>query len=498
MNQDVSCRITNSIIQFARRENKAFQSLFEDVSYPLEYLVDTNSWIDRPSIHKIYKKLPSLFQDDNIIYHIGVQSPGLGAWGVLDSVFRMIGEPKLIYHQSRKFISYFYKNVFVRLSQKEEHALEVEFDSSLDALDVQYLQGALAGIPEYWNLGPAEIEKKSSHACHLVWQPKPGLFGDLKIPTHRSPRLIQEAVDKLEEQNEKLEKTNRELKEANRKLKDKMKESVQTEKMSSIGQLATGIAHEINNPLSFIMGNVSRVREYGMKLFQVLDLYEQLAQELPAEKTTRMDRILRKIDEMRQEYGLPSMREDFPMMMIETSEGLARVKQIVSDLNHFAHAGMESKEECSVHQCLDTALNMLRYDLKRRVHITKDYGDIPPLLCFPSQLNQVFFNLLLNAFQSIEGQGSIRICTFKEADWITITIKDSGCGIAEENREKIFEPFFTTKKPGEGTGLGLSTAFGLVRKHEGLIEVESQKGVGSLFRVKLPVCEKKMVKDGLY
>ncbi|MBI2608481.1 MAG: GHKL domain-containing protein [Deltaproteobacteria bacterium] len=497
MNQDVSCRITNSIIQYAKRHSKSVLPFFDDLGVALEHLADTNSWIDRKTINHVYSRLPQFFHDEDIIFKIGRESPTLEAWGVLDSVFRMIGEPKLIYHQSRKFISYFYKNIFVRLSEKEENSIVLEFDSSLSEADVWYLKGALSGIPEYWNLGVAHIENRSPHACVITWAEKPQFFGEEKIPTHLSPQLIQEAVARLEEQNEKLEKTNRELRETNKKLKESVRQQVQTEKMSSIGQLATGIAHEINNPLGFIISNVTRIREYVTKLFQILEMYEQMSGDLPQNVSYKTERILRKLDEYTAQNNLQSIKEDFPLILAETSEGLGRVKQVVSDLNHFAHAGSEKTELCDIQQCIEISLNMLRYDLRRKVTINKDYGEIPEVPGHPTQLNQVFLNLFLNAYQAIEGHGTIKISTFKENGRVIVTVKDSGCGIQTENLERIFEPFFTTKKPGEGTGLGLSTAFGIIKNHKGDIEVESQPGVGSVFRVKLPYEAESLLKNGV-
>ncbi len=498
MNQDVSCRITHSIIQYGRKYSKSVSSIFDDVEFSLEHLADTNSWIDRDTIRKIYNRLPSLFHDDDIIFKIGCESPNLEAWGVLDSVFRMIGDPKLIYHQSRKFISYFYKNVFIRISDKEENSVMLEFDSSLEESDLKYLRGALAGIPEYWNLGPAQVEMRSTHACQIIWSEKPSFFGEKSVPTTLSPRLIQETVARLEEQNEKLEKANRELREANKKLKETLRQQIQSEKMASIGQLATGIAHEINNPLGFIMSNVSRIKEYVTKIFQALDVYEQLTMELPEPPPYKTERVLRRIEEFQADSHLKTIKEDFPLILAETAEGLGRVKQVVSDLNHFAHAGEEKKEICDIHRCIDTALSILRYDLRRKVSLNKDYGEVPDIVCNPALMNQVFLNLLLNAYQSIEGVGTIKISTFKEEGSVIVAIKDSGCGIAPENVDRIFEPFFTTKKQGEGTGLGLSTAYGIVKNHKGNIEVESKKGVGSIFRVKLPLEERTIMKHGTY
>ena len=498
MNQDVSCRIVNSIIQYGRTHSINIAPVLSDLGYSLEYLADTNSWIDRPTIQLIYSRLPSLFHDEDIIFKIGLEAPRLEAWGVLDSVFRMIGEPKLIYHQSRKFISYFYKNIFVRLSEKEENSIVIEFDSSLSQGDVRFLKGALSGIPDYWHLGASQVEERGEHACLISWPQKPQFFGEENIPPNLSPRLIHETVARLEEQNEKLEKANQELRETNKKLQETMKKQIQSEKMSSIGQLATGIAHEINNPLGFIVSNVARVREYVTKIFHILDLYEQLRHEGALKSSFKSERFLRKIEELQEEYNLDSVKEDFPLILAETSEGLNRVKQVVSDLNHFAHAGGQKTELCDIHQCIDAALNMLRYDLRRKVTVSKDFGEVPHIPGYPGRLNQVFLNLLLNAYQAIEGQGAIKISTFKESGEVIVSIKDSGCGIASENLERIFEPFFTTKKPGEGTGLGLSTAYGIVKNHKGKIEVESQKGVGSVFRVKLPFSDEELIKHGSY
>lgn len=257
---------------------------------------------------------------------------------------------------------------------------------------------------------------------------------------------------------------------------------LQSEKLAAIGQLAAGIAHEINNPIGFVNSNLNTLNGYLRDVFCVMDACDAALDEklLPV-------KTLQNLRELKQAKQLDYLRSDIPELIAESRDGLSRVRDIIQDLKDFAHADKNDWELGDLHKGLDSTLNIIANELKYHCTVTKQYGEIPPIYCLPSQLNQVFMNLLINAAQAIETKGDIQIRTGCAGQDVWVEISDSGKGIALENLPRLFEPFFTTKPVGKGTGLGLSISQNIVRKHGGRIEVVSQLGVGSRFRIWLPI-----------
>jgi two-component system NtrC family sensor kinase len=257
---------------------------------------------------------------------------------------------------------------------------------------------------------------------------------------------------------------------------------LQAEKMASIGQLAAGIAHEINNPIGFVNSNMGALNAYLTTLFGVIQDYEDsVAANAPAPA------LLAQIAALRSKADLAFVRDDAADLVRESMDGLKRVKDIVQALKDFAHVGENEWRVADLHHGLDSTLNIVASELRHKATVEKHYGQLPPITCMPSQMNQVFMNLLVNAGQAIREQGVITIRTGVEADMAWVAIGDSGGGIAPENLGRIFEPFFTTKPVGGGTGLGLSLSYGIVTRHGGRLEVVSTPGVGSTFTVYLPL-----------
>jgi len=253
--------------------------------------------------------------------------------------------------------------------------------------------------------------------------------------------------------------------------------------MASIGMLAAGVAHEINNPIGFIKSNTQTLGKYVDELLQVVRAYEQVEALLPqhSELFAELHRI--KI-QIRFEYK----KRDILALLDESNQGLERVTKIVSNLKDFSH--MESQDKWimdDIHKGIESTLNVIWNELKYTCEVKKEYGVLPPVECMLSQLNQVFMNLLVNASQAIETKGAITIRTGAIEDQVWIEISDTGMGILPENIKSIFDPFFTTKPVGKGTGLGLSVSYNIIQKHHGRIEVESEVGKGSTFRVWLPI-----------
>ena len=255
----------------------------------------------------------------------------------------------------------------------------------------------------------------------------------------------------------------------------------QSEKMASIGQLAAGVAHEINNPIGFINSNVGTLKKYLAELMRVLAAYES-AEPLLQDAAARAA-----LAALKKEIDLEYIKGDAPALIAESLDGLQRVKRIVQDLKDFSHVDQDEWLIVDLHSGLNSTLNIIHNELKYKAEVVKEYGNIPDIECRVSQLNQVFMNLLVNAAHAIETHGTITIRTGTEGqDWVWVEVIDTGTGIAPEHVKRIFEPFFTTKPVGQGTGLGLSLAYGIVDKHGGRIEVSSERGRGSTFRVCLP------------
>jgi two-component system NtrC family sensor kinase len=266
------------------------------------------------------------------------------------------------------------------------------------------------------------------------------------------------------------------------KLKDAHLQLLQSEKMASIGQLAAGVAHEINNPIGFVSSNLGTLRGYADALLKVVDAYETLDTALAAHP-----QLLRYIEEQKQLNELAYVRDDIRTLIAESIEGTTRVRNIVQNLRDFSHVDQGDWQQTNLHAGLDSTLSVARNEIKHKAKVIKDYGELPLVECLPSQINQVFLNLLVNAAQAITDQGTITIRTRADDAMVCVAISDTGSGMAPEVLAKVFDPFFTTKPVGQGTGLGLAVSFGIVEQHGGRIEVESTPGAGTTFSVMLPV-----------
>ena len=258
---------------------------------------------------------------------------------------------------------------------------------------------------------------------------------------------------------------------------------LQNEKMASIGQLAAGVAHEINNPVGYFSSNLGSLTSYIKEIFELLECYQNLEKLCPKDSLE-----LIKVNQMKEEVDVSFLKEDIEDLLSESLEGVTRVREIVQNLKDFSHVDEAEWQTADIHQGLDSTLNIVANELKYKAEIVKDYAEIPNIECMPSQLNQVFMNMLVNAGHAIEKQGTITIRTKqKDSETIIVEFSDSGKGIKEEDISRIFEPFFTTKPIGKGTGLGLSLSYGIIDKHSGKLSVVSKLGVGTTFRIELPV-----------
>ncbi|GAA4428738.1 ATP-binding protein [Acidovorax lacteus] len=280
-----------------------------------------------------------------------------------------------------------------------------------------------------------------------------------------------------------LLQANKDLKTLNARLSDAQNKLMQSEKLASIGQLAAGVAHEINNPIGFIFSNFGTLEQYLGDLFDILQAYED------AEASIQDPTVLMRLRTLKSERDLAYLKDDIPTLMHESRDGIQRVRKIVQDLKDFSRVDARQEwETVSLHHGIDSTLNIVNNEIKYKADVIKEYGDIPEVQCLPSELNQVFMNLLVNAAHAITAErGTIRIRTGTHGAHVWVEVSDNGCGIAPENLARIFDPFFTTKPVGKGTGLGLSLSYGIVQKHGGRMEVCSELGQGTSFRVTLPI-----------
>lgn len=289
------------------------------------------------------------------------------------------------------------------------------------------------------------------------------------------------AQQDLQTQNAALHEKSLEQQSLITKLQEAHDQLIQSEKMASVGQLAAGVAHEINNPIGFVNANMGTLGEYIDTLFTVIQQYEELFSHVPASPV-----LLSKLHQIQSDTELHFVKDDVQSLLSESLDGLRRVKDIVQSLKDFSRVGETVWLEADIHQGIDSTLNIVKNELKNKATIIKKYAAIPALKCNISQLNQVFMNMLVNAGHAIKEKGTITIETGEEMGMVQIKISDTGMGISPEHIGKIFEPFFTTKPIGSGTGLGLSLSYGIVKKHQGKIEVSSEVGKGTCFTISIP------------
>ncbi len=277
-------------------------------------------------------------------------------------------------------------------------------------------------------------------------------------------------------------KKNRELHKAMKELKSAQNMLIQSEKMASIGTLAAGVAHEINNPLSYVSSNIKYIKKYVEKM-------ENFIKELPEvfSKFPFYSEFSSEFQKIKNSYKIDFILEDLTSAINESIEGAERVKKIVQDLKSFSHPVVESMSYANINEGIETTLNIVWNELKYKAEVKKELGDLPEVYCNIQKLNQVFMNILVNAAQAIENHGIIKIKTYVKGENVFIEISDTGCGIPEKNLHKIFDAFYSTKEIGKGTGLGLSIAQKIIKEHSGIINVKSKVGKGTTFTIRIPV-----------
>lgn len=327
--------------------------------------------------------------------------------------------------------------------------------------------------------------------------PKPFDPDELRARVMTASRVVElekrhkQLNETLVETASQIEAKNKKLETALGRLEATQTQMFQSEKMASIGQLAAGVAHEINNPTGYVSSNLKTLGDYLKEIGQLIHKYQILMANLSNGKSSAVldsedITAIENIKAFEKDIDIGFLLEDIDDLIGDCREGTDRIKKIVQDLKDFAHPGEDKLQPMDINKGLESTLNVVYNELKYKATLHKQFGDIPTVNAYPQQLNQVFMNILVNAAQAIEKKGDIHIVTQKKNNSVEIEISDTGCGIDPKNISRIFDPFFTTKDVGKGTGLGMNIAYNIVKKHDGTIDVRSEPGKGTTFTIRIP------------
>lgn len=355
---------------------------------------------------------------------------------------------------------------------------------SSDYIDVQEQQLGLELGASRYLLKPSTPELLIGMVEEVLEEKRKSIQSDEGKQLDEEMRLLRSynevLFNKLEAKMHELQATILEHKKSEETLKAMQGQIIQQEKMASIGQLAAGVAHEINNPVGFITSNLTSLAKYAERLDSYIAALQKALHGCPAHPG------LDELDTLRQKLKIDYIINDMNELIAESLDGANRVRRIVQDLKSFSRVDQAESAHANLNECLETTINIAWNELKYIATLERQFGDLPVITCNPQQLNQVFLNLLVNAAQAMEKQGVITVKTWAEPDWVCVSVADTGKGMSKEVQDHVFEPFFTTKPAGRGTGLGLSISVDIVRKHSGEIVVESEPGKGTTFTVRLP------------
>ena len=295
--------------------------------------------------------------------------------------------------------------------------------------------------------------------------------------------LNQTLEEKVERRTAQINRQVAELQAANDKIADTQAKLIQSEKLASVGQLAAGVAHEINNPIGFVRSNLTTLTEYVETYQTLLKAYQSLTSLAEDERSGHIKEI-RKIEDRE---DIEFINEDITELLKDSVDGTARVRDIVQGLRDFSHAGGQSRTRCDLNRCIESTLKIVKNGLQNKCTIETSLQPVPEVMANTGEINQILMNLMVNAGQAVGENGHITVKTAMHNNSVQIDIQDNGSGIDPSHLDKLFDPFFTTKPVGEGTGLGLAISYGIIQDHDGEIEVNSELGVGTAFTIRLPV-----------
>lgn len=473
----------------------SLEGLYSSFDIPEELLRDPSSWIDAREMENFLRVASNYYQaersSDNLAELVGHACLNLHSWGVLDSVLRMMDKPQDIYLKPERILSYFISPMPPLLSlTKEMDGVEIEksnFEIAISSFDfpytTKYLQAALEALPTFFGRENAHV-RWTGKAIDINWETKQDtLFETAELERNLKPDLVETLMKSLEKKQKELEVKNRELIEKNklledaqRKLESQYKERISSEKLSTLSELASSIAHEINNPLAYVMSNMMRINDYFIRAQQLITIL------------IGQDRLTPAVQEAMRRTDWTLVQKDFPEIIKEVHEGLQKVKGIVKDLSFITGKGSdEEKVSVDLNQVVSSAVKMVSHQVPQNVKIESHLLLNQSIPVYPLRLEQALVNILNNAVQAIEDKGEIRVVTRPKGGRAEIEISDTGIGMDEEKLKSIFKPFYTTKQAGKGTGLGLSIAHSIIEMHSGDIKVKSEPGRGSTFSIDLPL-----------
>ncbi|MBK9293153.1 MAG: GHKL domain-containing protein [Oligoflexia bacterium] len=442
--------------------------LIDAFDYPEEYLKDPHSWISLTEAEKFFEKAIKITDDLLVARHCGLLIKNLSALGALDNVFKMMTDgAQSYYSRIDRYLSYFLAPQPI-YNELERTPSLVKFEFPIERAQFpnvfDFLIATLEVLPKYTGHGASQVKLSQLNIVEISWETKQqSLFEEGTEGRVLNPKLVEQMSVLLQDSERKIE----ELKLENKRLADRLKEQIGTH---SLAVLAAGVAHEINNPLSFVTSNITRFKEY----FEVL---KQVASQTPSEN-------------FKKQFDLDFILSETPLMLQESLEGLHRVKEIVRDLSALAHPDQgrtERKIKTDLNELLESSVKVITQKNMGKIKIKKQLKLGEKVALYPVRMSQVFVNLLSNAAQAIEDKGVIEVKTWAEKNNAIIEIKDSGHGMDEETKKNIFTPFFTTKTQGQGMGLGLSIAQSIIEMHKGKMSVNSMPGQGSIFTIELPI-----------
>ncbi len=325
--------------------------------------------------------------------------------------------------------------------------------------------------------------KKPYDEDHLVGVVKSSL--EKTELRRRNARLVEELREANQCLEQRVNERTKELRDGLQRLRSMQQQLIQAEKMSSLGLLVAGIAHEINNPATSVYAGAEALESNVEELLIFVDRYKDLLRATHEGDANAVEELVEELRDAEEDVDY-LLEEGLPWSIRSMKEGAVRIKDIVRNLKTFSRVDEAEVKHADINEGIRTTEKLVHHELKNRITLHEEFGDIPQLECYPGQLNQVFMNLMVNAAQAIDGEGTIWIKTYSENNSVVVRIKDTGGGISEDSLKDIFNPFFTTKPVGQGTGLGLSISYSIVKKHGGEITVDSEPGVGTEFVVVLP------------